>query len=158
LLWLKTQLPHSHRALRVPNIVTSHPDSSKNSESLRVLKSFLGTGLLGSDTCCLVEFYRRVRGTCSLHNLSPTLMMDVLRSSEGPVKLQQTSRVQSQYRVTSNNVKVKAVPLQTWSVPEGFRKLRFPDFMTTVQDGGKVVSLRHRSPLPPRDIPGTHFR
>ena len=44
--------------------------------------------------------------------------------------------------------KGKAVPLQAWSGPEGSRKLRFPDFMTTVQDGGKVVSLTHRPPLP----------
>ena len=33
----------------------------------------------------------------------------------------------------------KAVPLQAWSGPEGSRKLRFPHFMTTAQDGGKVV-------------------
>ena len=45
----------------------------------------------------------------------------------------------------------KAVPLQAWSGPEGSRKLRFPDFMTTAQDGGKVVSLMHRPPLPPRN-------
>jgi len=32
--------------------------------------------------------------------------------------------------------KGKAVPLQAWSGPEGSRKLRFPDFMTTAQDGG----------------------
>jgi len=37
-----------------------------------------------------------------------------------------------------------AVPLQVWSGPEGSRKLRFPDFMTTAQDGGKVVSLTLR--------------
>jgi len=42
----------------------------------------------------------------------------------------------------------KAVPLQAWSDPEGSRKLRFPDFMTRAQDGGKVVSLTHRPPLP----------
>ena len=35
----------------------------------------------------------------------------------------------------------KAVPLQAWNSPEGSRKLRFSDFMTTAQDGGKVVSL-----------------
>jgi hypothetical protein len=35
----------------------------------------------------------------------------------------------------------KAVPLQDWSGPEGSRKLRFPDLLTTAQDGGKVVSL-----------------
>ena len=27
--------------------------------------------------------------------------------------------------------KGKAVPLQTWSGPEGSRKLRYPDFVTT---------------------------
>jgi hypothetical protein len=34
----------------------------------------------------------------------------------------------------------KAIPLEAWSGPEGSRKLRFPDFITTVQDGGKVVA------------------
>jgi hypothetical protein len=38
--------------------------------------------------------------------------------------------------------KGKAVPLQAWSGPEGSRKLRFPDFMTMAQDGGKVSALR----------------
>jgi hypothetical protein len=51
----------------------------------------------------------------------------------------------------------KAVPLQAWSGPDGSRQLRFPDFMTTAQEGGKVVSLRHRPPLPPGNTPGTHF-
>ena len=46
--------------------------------------------------------------------------------------------------------KSKAVPLEFWSGPEGSFKLRFPDYMTTAQDGGKVVSLTHRPPLPPR--------
>jgi len=53
--------------------------------------------------------------------------------------------------------KGKAVPLQARSGPEGCRKLRFPDFMTTAQDGGKVVSLTHRSSLPPGNTPGTHL-
>jgi len=47
------------------------------------------------------------------------------------------------------SIKVKAVPLQPWSGPEGF--------MTTAQDGGKVVSLTHRPPLPPGNASGTHF-
>ena len=54
-------------------------------------------------------------------------------------------------------VKGKSVPLQTWIGPEGSRKLKFPDYMTTAQDGGKVVSLKHRPPLPPGNAPGTHF-
>jgi len=50
------------------------------------------------------------------------------------------------------NSKGKAGPSQARSDPEGSRKLRFPDFMTTAQDGGKVVSLTHRQPLPPQEI------
>ena len=46
-------------------------------------------------------------------------------------------------------VKDKSIPLQVWSGPEGSKKLSFPDFVTTAQDGGKVVSLTHRPHLPP---------
>ena len=49
-------------------------------------------------------------------------------------------------------IKGKAVPLQARSGPEGSRKLRFPDFMTTAQDGCKVVSLTHRPSLPPQEM------
>jgi len=54
-------------------------------------------------------------------------------------------------------IKDRAVPLQACSGPEGSRKLRFPDFMTTAQDGGKAVSLTHRPLLLPGNAPGTHF-
>ena len=54
-------------------------------------------------------------------------------------------------------VKAKAVPLQARSGPEGSRKLRFPDYMTTAQDGGKVVSPKNQPPLPLGNAPGTHF-
>jgi hypothetical protein len=46
--------------------------------------------------------------------------------------------------------KDKIVPLQACSDPEGSRKLKFSDYMTTAQDVGKVVSLTHRPPLAPR--------
>ena len=36
----------------------------------------------------------------------------------------------------------KADPLQAWSGPEGSRKLRFPDFVTTAQGGGRLSTLR----------------
>jgi hypothetical protein len=49
--------------------------------------------------------------------------------------------------------KGKAVPLQACSGPEGSRKLRFPDFLTKAQDGGKVVSLTHRPHLPQEILP-----
>ena len=38
--------------------------------------------------------------------------------------------------------KGKSVSLQAWSGPEGSRKLRFPDYMTTAQDGGRLSALR----------------
>ena len=41
--------------------------------------------------------------------------------------------------------------------PEGSMKFRFPDHVTTAQDGGKVVRLTHRPLLPPGNTPGTHF-
>ena len=42
--------------------------------------------------------------------------------------------------------------LQAWTGPEGSTNLRLPDFMTMTQDAGKV-SLTHRPPLPPGNIP-----
>jgi len=59
-------------------------------------------------------------------------------------------------RIHLHRHKGKAIPLQAWSGPEGSRKLRFPDFMATAHEGGKV-SLTHRPPLPPGNAPGTHF-
>jgi len=61
------------------------------------------------------------------------------------------------YELTSLYGDLLIVQLQAWSGPEGSRKLRIPDFMTTAQDGGKVVSLTHRPPLLPVNTPGTHF-
>ena len=36
----------------------------------------------------------------------------------------------------------KAVPLQSWTDPEGSRKLRLPDFVTMAQNGGRLSALR----------------
>ena len=38
--------------------------------------------------------------------------------------------------------KGKAVPLQAWTGAEGSRKLKFPDFVTTAQYGGRFSALR----------------
>ena len=59
--------------------------------------------------------------------------------------------------VTLALVRGEVVSLQVWSDPEGSRKLRFPDFMTTAKDGGKVVSPTHRPHLPQESAPGTHI-
>ena len=51
----------------------------------------------------------------------------------------------------------KAIPLQAWTGPEGSRRMRLLDFKTVEHKGSKVVSPTHWLPLPPRNIPGTHF-
>jgi len=51
----------------------------------------------------------------------------------------------------------KAIPLQAWTGPEGSRRLRLPHFKTISNEGGEVVSPRHRPLLPPGNVPGTHF-
>ena len=50
--------------------------------------------------------------------------------------------------------KGKSVPLQACSGPEGSRKLRFLDFVTTAQDGGRLSALR-TDRLYPRACNGT---
>jgi len=54
-------------------------------------------------------------------------------------------------------VQVKIIPITGPRCPEGSRKLRFLDYVTMAQDGGKVVSLTHRPLLPPWNTPGTYF-
>ena len=44
--------------------------------------------------------------------------------------------------------KGKSVPLQARNGPEGSRKLRFPDFVTTAQNGGRLSALSTGSLYP----------
>ena len=79
-----------------------------------------------------------------------------LRTVSG-FKRRKSCHKNSRQKLFFKTLKGKAVLLQAWRGPEGSRKLRSPDFMTTAQNGGKVVSLMHRQPLPPGNTPGTHF-
>ena len=73
------------------------------------------------------------------------------------IKLLKNDVYHNYFHLLKKKVKGKAIAFQVWTGPEGSRKLRFPDFLTTAEDGGKVVSLTHRPPLPPGNAPGTHF-
>jgi len=59
-------------------------------------------------------------------------------------------------KLVSSTNKVIIGPITGPRCPEGSRKLRFLDYMTMAQNGGKV-SLMHLPLLPPRNTPGTHF-
>jgi hypothetical protein len=60
-------------------------------------------------------------------------------------------------RIPSTIYFIKISPITGPRCPEGFRNLRFPDYVTMAQKGGKVVSLTYRPALPPENTPGTHF-
>ena len=52
---------------------------------------------------------------------------------------------------TSKFVKVNQSRYRPWAGPEGSRKLKFSDFMTTAQDGGSSSAL-HTGRLYPQEI------
>jgi len=61
--------------------------------------------------------------------------------------------------VTAVGVKVKAKPslYRPGQAQRFLRKLRFPEFVTTAQDGGRLSALHTGRPYPPGNAPGTHF-
>jgi len=61
------------------------------------------------------------------------------------------------YILLNGKGKGKTLPLQARRGPQGSRKLSFPDFVKTTQDGGKVFSLKQWPPLPAENTPGTIF-
>jgi len=48
------------------------------------------------------------------------------------------------------HAKGKEISLQTWTGPEGFRRMRLPYFKTIGTWSGKVISPIQWPPLPPR--------
>ena len=52
-------------------------------------------------------------------------------------------------------IKGKSVPLQARRGPEGSWKLRFPDFVTTAQDGGRLSALSTGRLYPQEMLLGT---
>jgi len=68
-----------------------------------------------------------------------------------------TARPSCHRKRFTTGCKGKAIPLEAWTRPECSTRLTLPDYVTMAQVGGKVVSSTHRPPLPPGNIPGTHF-
>jgi hypothetical protein len=64
-----------------------------------------------------------------------------LFSSKCVVSISERLPLKFKYVTLLDTKKGKSVPLQAWTGPEGSRKLRFPDFMTTAQDGGRLSTL-----------------
>ena len=91
----------------------------------------------GTDMCCH-------DGRAILGSMDPVLWQCIVHTSLPCLK---SPDVCHTLVYTKNG---KSVLLQVRSDPEGSRKLRFPDYVATAQDGGKVVSLTHRPPLPPQ--------
>jgi len=84
-------------------------------------------GVMGNDLCALLSnFFLNV---CTEH-------VKYFPKESG---LKYNSRIPSKYSVQVK--KGKAVPLQAWTGPEGCRKLRFLDFVTATQDGGRLSAL-----------------
>jgi len=103
--------------------------------------------------------------SCLLQNLQAFLDLNVVAQEiQVAVMVEDTQVISPKLRLKTcrkflaiDKGKGKSVPLQAWTGAEGSRKLRFLGFVTTAQDGGKVVSLTHRMPLPPGNTPGTYF-
>ena len=83
--------------------------------------------------------------TYRIKQLIPTYV-NIRVNSNNP-RCQRTKNAAIRYRNNQELKKrhlneCKSVPLQAWTSPEGSRKLSFPDFVTTAQDGGRLSALR----------------
>ena len=88
-----------------------------------------------------------------------SLIWQHVSNSKGHPQAKKATCILSNFKIEFSvpKVKGKAIPVQTWTGPEGSRRFRLSDFKTIGTRNGKVVNLTHRPPLPPGNIPGTHF-
>jgi len=90
------------------------------------------------------RFCRQVGWSRNKHCNMEICIVHVQQPEQGQYNNTNASLGMSSYVIWYQYIKskVKGVPLQAWSGPEGSRKLRFPDFVTTAQDGGRWSALR----------------
>ena len=135
-----------------------NPNGNNRVEDMRIdvmtILKWIGWGVCGWVRVCMivasVEFRTHLRSCHFLYKNSVPWTGDLNSTMTVFMLKGKVSGRNRQHTLAWRTKKPKSVPLQAWSGPEGSRKLRFPDFMTTAQEGGKVVSLTHRPPLPPR--------
>ena len=134
-LWFSYPLSllHSHHLVKTWNY-----------ELCNIIQLPITSSLLGSNF--LITLLLNALNRCSLLNTRNQVANTNEQKSNCPL---QNLIIMFSYK--------KAALLQVCSGPEGSRKLRFPDFMTTAQGCGKVISLTHRPHLPLGNSPGTHF-
>jgi len=72
---------------------------------------------------------------------SPDSGSCLIRTIEFPKNWRIFDRLKDFKSLKNSKGKGKAVPLQAWTGPKVSRKLRFPDFVTTAQDGGRLSAL-----------------
>jgi hypothetical protein len=73
----------------------------------------------------------------------------------GAHRILYVSRVRVKILACCDSVKIN--PITGPRCPEAFRKLRFPDYVTTARDDDKVVSLTHRPLFTPRKYSWNSF-
>jgi len=101
-------------------------------------------------TCVQVTNSLRFEESSCLSSEPGSIKRTELRSSEN----EDSANFKGVWKYSSNKISLVTGP----RCPEGSRKLRFPDYVTISQDGGKVVSLTYRPLFTPRKYSWYSFR
>ena len=95
-----------------------------------------------------IEFYCAVLNTKSFKNdyifsaLCNAVNTSASKALKGCLQKEELEGDLGKSLGTKVKGKGKAVPLQAWTGPEGSTKIRFPEFVTKAQDGGRLSALR----------------
>jgi hypothetical protein len=96
----------------------------------------------------ILVYLLRARQTLELHSKlydTPEIIIIIRRRRR---RRRRNSHIGHCTHTSESKGKDKAITLQAWTGPEGSKKLRLPDFVTTAQDGGRLSALRTGSLYP----------